>query len=180
MGGRIDITNDWVGYKDLTKLVEQSLPKMGATPKIYYNGMKTAAQRTIIPRARGGFRALGKSGSLAQAMRAYRWKAAERKFKFEVHTGPKRSMRNALIKYLAYWRKRVRPATFKYGIRHAHLVEFGHKIKGGGSVPGKHVLERAGAVGSLSFSREFFNSWDEVIQREVRRIMRKKTRERQR
>jgi hypothetical protein len=182
MGGRIDLEFSIVGAKEVTELLEKALPKLGSEAKVYQNAMKFAARKTVIPKAKSGYAGLGGSGSLAQAMSAYRWKKNESKYHFEVHTGPKRGNRNALNRYLAYWRKEVTPKNFRYGLRHAHLVEFGHRIvRGGrtlGRVPGRHTLERAGNASQQTLPREFYLQWDKALQQEIKRVTRSRTRER--
>lgn len=181
MSAEFRVNFEFIGYKDFERVMKKSLLDIGSDEKIYTDSIKRAAQRTTIRAARANYRALGKSGSLATAMRAYRWKRDNGQYKYVVHAGPKRSIASALLKYLAYWKKNPSPNTFKYGIRHAHLVEYGHKTGGfvgaGGRVPGKRILERSWAQSNSAFVREFRAAWGPIIDREVARQMRKRTRQ---
>jgi hypothetical protein len=181
-----EIKYESVGFVEFRHLLGKALPRMGNQPRVWANAMKKAAYKTVVPAAKSAYGGLKGSGSLRQAMRAYNWPKGYRRGSFyPVHVGPKRGVKSALARYYAHYGDKVpTPSSVKYGIRHAHLVEWGHDIKNRkdgpvlGRVPGKRILETAFNASKGQVHKYFTANVDPEIKKEIQRVMRRKTRKR--
>lgn len=165
------VTFTWTGLQNIEQLLEQ-MPTLVARERVMIGAMKKAA-RPVVKQASQNYKIPRKSGSLAQAATAYRWKKGTKAKlgKYEVHIGPKRGNFTALRRWIAFYRRKVRPGTFTYGIRHAHLYEFGFRSRGR-RVSGRHALERAGQAASRFVGPEMARVIGPEMQKEFRRNMR--------
>ena len=168
---KVDIKID--GLQHLEQLLTESLPAK-ASKKVMVRALKKAG-RPMVNATRSGYRAIGGSGSLAQATGIWqRKKGAQRGNNFaSVEIGPRRSNKAALSKYYQHYRKSVRPKTLTGGIRHGHLVEFGYKHTGGQSIAGRGVLGNALDRHGQSSIAEFGSILGAEIEREALRMAQK-------
>jgi len=152
--------------------------------------IKAAAKPTILDKAKITAMFSAGSGSLSQAMNS---RVMSLKFAREqgatagVWIGPVRKDPAAIAKYINhYWLgrgKKINPSIFTYGLRHAHLVEFGHDIvvggakgKGGkvvGRVSAKPFMRPALHAGAGSYKRLLVPTLKKKILSAVRREARR-------
>lgn len=172
---------------DFEKLIARDFPRIMARDnnRLWANAMKRAARKAVQPAVKTGYK-LGGSNALSMAVRTFQWKKGQAKTRLAVHIGARRSVKKALVQWLAYYNKTPKPATFRYGIRHAHLVEWGHNIrnkKGGpilGRVAGKNVLEKAFRQTKGRIAPEFQKAIQPTIRTEFRRLAKQSGRRRKR
>ena len=148
--------------------------------------MKAAAKPTIVSKAKILALRSGGSGSLAAAMNSRVMtmkKLKQHGVTAGVWIGPVRKDPAAIAKYINhYWigrGKEINPSIFTYGLRHAHLVEFGHDIVvGGAKGRGGKVVGRAAArpfmrpafhAGAASYKRRFVSTLKKKIAAAVKR-----------
>ena len=154
--------------------------------QVLNQAIKAAAKDTIVPRASIMAQRSGGSGSLAAAMNS---RVMSKKFaRMEgatagVWVGPVRKDTKGIAKYINhYWLgrgKKINPSIFTYGLRHAHLVEWGHDIvvggpkgKGGkviGRAPARPFMRPALHSGASSYKRKLVPMLRKKIEAAVRR-----------
>lgn len=142
--------------------------------------MSGAARKTIIPMAKQLARQGDGSGALSEAIapRAVSLsKALARGKSAIIEITPVRSNRKAMAMYIAhYYTARGKTASAKLvtsGIRHGHLVEFGHATRGGGFVSARPFLWPAGTAGAGDYRRLFADMLRRKIEAAVRRKRRR-------
>ncbi len=138
-----DFTIQWVGLDDWTEIMRKFARDFPTQKKIHLKALWVAAQ-PVVRDAKTRYKALGGSGALGQATAAYRWKRAQAPLKHVIHVGPKRSNHTAVRKWIFHYRRRVKPRTFEYGVRHGHLIEFGFRhVRSRRNIPGQKILAAA-------------------------------------
>jgi len=159
--------------------------------QVLNQAIKAAAKPTIVARAKIMALRSGSSGSLSTAMNS---RVMSKKFARKqgatagVWVGPVRKSPAAIAKYINfYWigrGKKINPSIFSYGLRHAHLVEWGHDIvvggakgKGGkvvGRAPARPFMRPALHGGASSYKRRLVPILKKKIEGAVRREARKR------
>jgi hypothetical protein len=162
---KVDIKID--GLQHLEHLLTTALPAK-ASKKVMVRALKKAG-RPMVNAARSGYRAIGSSGSLAEATSIWqRKKGAQRGDTFgSVELGPRRSNKAALARYYQHYRKLATPRSLMRGIRHGHLVEFGFTNRAGRSVAGRRVLDKVMAEHAQRAISEFRSILGGEIEREA-------------
>jgi hypothetical protein len=166
------VTFTFTGLQNVEAML-RAIPDIGARERVMIGAMKQAA-KPIVRQAKIFYRAPSKSGSLSQAATVFRWKKGIKAKigKYEVHIGPKRSNFTALRRWIAFYKRKVTPGTFTYGIRHAHLYEWGFRRGGRKVFTGTRALQRAGQAASALVAPAMAKSIGDEVRREVARSMR--------
>ena len=167
------------GFKEVGELIQQRFigdPKSqkAAILKALWVGAQPMAQA-----AKSNYIAIQGSGATAASVRTYRWKNNTELGK-GIRVGPKRSIRTALYKWIFHYRRPISPGTFAYGLRHAHLVEFGfrHNFSGFRKIPGKYPLTKAKNSAKGRIAPIAKKDLDVIIRKRTELVMRRKTRQR--
>lgn len=154
------------GLKELDDLLNKTLPE-AIRLEVMRASMHVAA-RPMVQEARARYR-VGGSDSLSLATRSWSVKrgrtgiSTNARYSAVVHFGPKRDNRTALTRYFRhYYPGRAIPQDLAgYGVRHAHLVEFGTGLRASkygrewnGSPP-QRVLDRTATGGAERYVNRF-------------------------
>lgn len=134
----IEVKANFRGFDSVNLLLGSTL-KQAAQATVVAGAMKKSA-RPLVRQVRSMYKALGGSGSLAIATKAYRKKGRNSTI---VHVGPVRGSAQALARYYAHYRPSASVRGFGSGLRHAHLVEWGAKRQKQGTMRGYRILERS-------------------------------------
>lgn len=126
----MDVNAKVHGMREVTELFLKHLPA-AAAKRPMLRASHIAVEGTV-GELRTAYLSHNKSGSLAHATRS--WTARKRMSMkggsetfSSVQVGPKRSNFEAIAMYQQFYARPLTPRTFKYGLRHAHLVEWGTK-----------------------------------------------------
>jgi len=134
-----------VGLEDAMKAMQAAFPKNQEQQRRLLNAtMRRSATPTLLADAKTRAASLGGSGALADSlgirtsgkgiMRSGNKVAG-------VYITPLRYKPSALFKYLShYYPGSKSDSVIVDGIRHGHLIEFGHATKGGGHVAARPFL----------------------------------------
>lgn len=163
--------------------LEAAMKAMGAAfPKnpeqqrrILNQSISFAARKSIIPRAKQLALKGDGSGALSESIapRAVsRARALRRGKTASVQVTPVRGNRKAIAMYIAHYRRNS-AAQVVSGIRHGHLVEFGHRTRSGGFVSAKPFLWPAAVAGMSGYRKNFAASIKRKTELAVRRARRK-------
>jgi len=165
---KVDVEVD--GLAHLRDVLVNELPKKAQT-RVMVRALKTAG-RPMVKQIKSAYRALGGSGSLAQASTIWQRKkgASNRDTFASVELGPKRSNKKALARYYAYYKKKASTKALMGGVRHGHLVEFGYTHKGGKTVAGKGILGAAFDQHGKQAVTEFGRILGTAIEKEAERL----------
>ncbi len=180
-----------VGYKitggpEVARALRAAWPNNPKRQRQVLNqAIKAAAKDTVVSKARIMALRSGGSGSLSTAMnsRVMSLKFARREGATAgVWVGPVRKSPAAIAKYINhYWLgrgKKINTSIFTYGLRHAHLVEWGHNIvKGGqvvGRVPARPFMRPALHAGAAGYKRRLVPILRKKIYAAVRREARRR------
>lgn len=161
------------GFDELGKLIQRRF--MG-NPRAQRESMLRAMWYGSLPTrdaAKAMYNSIGRSGSLATAMASYRWKDGSELGR-GIRVGPKRSSAVGLRKWILYYRRPINMNTFTYGIRHAHLVEFGfYNVRAKRRIPGQYIMQRAGARHAKVAGPRAASVIGEIMNREAAKELRR-------
>lgn len=144
----------WEGLAELDELLATQLP-LKAQGQVLERTLKKAS-KPIRDLARQ--KVVRRSGALAAAMSTWGGGArGRRQFGASVHIGPRRSNNRAMAKYASYYPGTWTPQRLANGIRHGHLVEFGHATKDGQRKGARPFMRPAMDAGRPSFVGAFRN-----------------------
>jgi hypothetical protein len=172
MQGQASIT----GLKSAMKSMAAAFPANPDKQRGILNAtMRGAAVKTILQAAKANARAGDSSGALAESIgiRTSPKGGTLRRGKVAgIYLTPLRNNPRAIALYIAHYRSK---RAFKGigGIRHGHLVEFGHATKNGGFVPARPFLWPAAASQSPSYRGLFAALLSKKIEAAVKRAARK-------
>lgn len=173
----MDATVKIEGLEDAMRAMRAAFPKDPEQQRRILNqSISFAARRSIIPIAKQLAQQGDGSGSLAEAIapRAVsRARALARRMTASVQITPVRSNRKAMAMYLAYYRRNSAKQVVS-GIRHGHLVEFGHRTRDGGFVAARPFLWPAAQRGTPQYRRAFAASIRKKTEAAVRRKARRR------
>lgn len=163
------------GLKEVMNAIEKAFPKdVKMQRKLLNQSMSGAAKGSIVKIAKQKALQGDGSGALSESIgvRAKSLsRARSRGAAASVTVTPIRSNRKAIAKYISYYRRNSAKQVID-GIRHGHLVEFGHRIKNGFVSP-RPFLWPAAAAGQSAYVSLFAKSVRKKIESAVRRARRK-------
>jgi len=170
------------GLDDALRAMRAAFPENAEQQRRLLNqAMSAAAKRTMVPMAKQLAMVGDGSGALAESigMRAVSKSAARRSgVAARVEMVPVRNNRKAMAMYIAHYYtargKSVPSKMVTSGIRHGHLVEFGHAARSGGFVPARPFLWPAARAQSSVYTQNFAALLEKKTQAAVRREARKR------
>ena len=165
-----------VGVKDAVAAMGKAFPKDPEQQRRLLNGsMRSAATDTILIDAKLRAAASDASGALAESLgirTTPRGRLLRSRRVGGVYIAPIRHNPKAIAKYVSFYRKNS-TRTVVDGIRHGHLVEFGHATRGGGHVAARPFLWPAAQSNSNAYRNKFAMSLRKKTEAAVRRRARK-------
>lgn len=169
---RVQVDIHWTGMEEVRKLIMRSfMGDFKTQKKVFLKAMWVGAQ-PVVKAAKANYN-MGGSGALASATKAYQWRN-NTPLKRGIRVGPKRSSTVALRKWITHYRRKIGPEVFNYGIRHAHLVEYGfHHVRSKRNIPGKFPLTRAVNSAQSMIAPKIHSVIQSVIRKETQRIMKR-------
>ena len=171
------------GLEDVERAIRAAFPDDVQKQRgILNQSMSAAAKKTMLPVAKQMAFNGDSSGALSESLgiRNQRINKVLAKGRAAgVEMVPVRRNTKAIAKYIDYYytRRGKTPTTdiVTSGIRHGHLVEFGHKVKGGGFVGPRPFMWPAAQSQMQSWVGEFQRQIRLKIEANVKRAARKKT-----
>lgn len=165
------------GLDEAMKALQAAFPKDPKRQRSLLNqAMSQSAKQTIVPVAKSLALQGDGSGSLSEAIKpravsAGRSRAAG--VPARVQVTPVRMDRKAIAMYIDYYYNRVgRAAPSKMvtsGIRHGHLVEFGHRARNGEFVSAQPFMGPALDSAGRAYIRRFASNLERKVEAAVRR-----------
>ncbi len=167
------------GLEDAMAAMQAAFPKDPRKQRSLLNqGLSGAARVTIIPAAKSFANQGDGSGALAESIRPRARSAANALLSGAVASvaiAPVRYSPKALALYMRHYYPNGAPSgRIVDGIRHGHLVEFGHATKGGGFVAARPFLWPAVRFAGSAFNDKFAGILKRKVELAVRRRARKK------
>jgi len=170
------------GLEAAVEAMQKAFPKNPEQQRRILNQAMTAsAKSTMVPMAKQLARVGDGSGALSESIgiRAVSKSKARRSGVVgRVEMVPVRNNRTAMAMYIDhYYTARGRSAPAKMltsGIRHGHLVEFGHAVKGGGFVAARPFLWPAARAQLSPYTSRFAAFLKKKTEAAVRRAARKR------
>jgi len=145
--------------------------------KLLNQSMSQAAKPTITRAAKSFAEQSDGSGALAHSIRARAVSASRARARgvpSSVQIVPVRKDKTAIAMYINhYYPNGAPPSLLTGGLRHGHLVEFGHKTKNGGFVAARPFMWPAVASQSGSYVRTFAKVLKRKVELAVKRKRRK-------
>ena len=144
------------GLEDALKAMEAAFPKNADKARSLLNQtMSGSARKSILPMAKVLALVGDGSGALSESLapRAVgKTRAAQAGHAARIQITPVRYNKKAIAMYSAfYYKKSVGLGRVAEGIRHGHLVEFGHKDRNGNHVAAKPFLYPALKAGKSAY-----------------------------
>ena len=165
------------GLDAAMKALQAAFPKDPKRQRSLLNqAMSQSAKKTIIPVAKSLAMQGDGSGSLSEAIKPRavslgRSRAAG--VPARVQVTPVRSDKKAIGMYIDYYYNRrgkaAPPHILTSGIRHGHLVEFGHRTRSGGFVSARPFMGPALSTAGSSYVRVIARNLERKVEAAVRR-----------
>ena len=155
------ITGKVLGLQEVMKNIQAAFPKdPNQQRKLIQQGMRASLKNTVLAGVKKRALALGGSGALSESMGLRAIRKARLKTSRAVAGVQIVSVRNNMKAvalyanhYYAAKGKAVPMRLIASGIRHAHLVEFGHETRGGGFVAARSFLWPSVQEGRAAYMR---------------------------